>query len=120
MSKPNGRLSVAPSDEGAGAVQTASGGELFLFSPSVICFANATSLIRGRRTMVPHKKQNRWFPSGFFLSFYWPMSSSAAFAAACSASFLLWPVPSASTLLLMSTSMTKRLSWSGPDSLLRR
>ena len=56
--------------------------------------------------------------SGFFV--YSPMSSRAALAAACSASFLLWPRPSARTLELMRTSMTKSLSWSGPLSLLRR
>ena len=40
--------------------------------------------------------------------------SSAAPAAACSASFLLWPVPVENTSPFSSTAASKTLAWSGP------
>ena len=49
-----------------------------------------------------------------------PIFSKAFFAAICSASFLLLPMPSANTLELSSSSMVNRLSWSGPDCPARR
>ena len=45
-----------------------------------------------------------------------PSTSRALLAAACSASFLLWPEPSPRILPLSNTSAWKVLAWSGPAS----
>ena len=49
-----------------------------------------------------------------------PSFAMAAFAAICSASFLLWPLPEPTGVPFRSTSTKKRLSWSGPSSPVRR
>ena len=49
-----------------------------------------------------------------------PSFAMAAFAAICSASFLLCPLPAPTGVPFRSTSTKKRLSWSGPSSPVRR